>query len=161
MKRLLTAWVLMTFLPGAAPVTTAASTNRGVRIIKIKFDPHCDEEASRECRNRELIVVRNDSDEVKRLKGWTIHDLRRDFVYKVPYRTRVKPGERMILYSGRGQDLAGSSINGESHTTYYYHWDRRRPVWDNTRDRATLERPDGSVADRCGYGRAAASPKRC
>jgi hypothetical protein len=166
MKASARAWVVAGLLlslvqPVSASDISLSRMETGVRINKIRFDPNCDEETSRDCRNRELIVIRNDSNETKNLRGWTVHDLGEDHRYKVPRRTRVRPGERMILYSGRGQDLFGASINGARHMTYYYHWDRRKGVWDNDRDRATLKRPNGTIADRCGYGRSATSPKRC
>ena len=145
----------------ASHQSLAARPETGVRLERMRFDPRCDENASVRCRNKEVVWVRNDSVDTKNLRGWTIHDLGQDFVYSVRHRTRLKPGERLILYSGRGQDLIGASSNGSRRTTYYYHWDRRREVWENNRDRATLKRRDGSVADRCGYGRRAHRRKVC
>lgn len=165
MRWLLIAWILaatfFALVPGIEAASREREADRGVSFTKLRFDPPCNEDGSVGCRNAEFVVIRNDSKEVKDLKGWTVHDLGQDFVYEIPYRTRVKPGEKVFLYSGRGQDLTEANAHGEPRTKYYYHWDRRKPVWDNDRDRATLERRDGSVADRCGYGRAARHLKVC
>ena len=159
MKRIVLSLLVLLGLQTIAPPIAAAGGD--LTIVRIRFNPPGADDGSRRSLNKEKIVIRNDSDSVVRMKGWKIHDALRDNVYVVRRDVRLRPGDRVLLYTGRGTDLVGTCSHGGCPTSHFWHWDKDDYVWDNGGDTATLRRRDGSVADRCGYERSDDSPHTC
>lgn len=157
-KRVVLPLLLLIALQTIGPSSAAAGGDLTIR--RIRFNPPGADDGSRRSLNHEYILIRNDSDSAVRIKGWKIHDAHRDNVYVVQHNVRLRPGERLYLYTGRGTDLTRDEIHGGP-TTHFWHWDKDDYVWDNDGDTATLRRRDGSVADRCGYERSDDSPHAC
>ena len=160
MRRTLFATLLVLGALGGS--TSAAEDEWGMRFTKIAFNPQGKDTGTNHHLNNEYIQFRNDTNETKRIRGWSIRDLGGDHVYRVRERIKLRPGDVFRLHSGRGQ---GVGVCLETECTgpvmYVRYWGLDEYVWDNDRDRARLVRPDGSRADRCGYGAEARSPKRC
>jgi hypothetical protein len=66
-----------------------------------------------------------------------------------------------MLRTGRGDDAVAICFEGDCPPQYYNQWNLRNYVWNNSGDVATLRRRTGTIVDRCRYGPAASSPKRC
>jgi hypothetical protein len=140
-----------------APASGAAAK---VEITKIVFDPKGKDTGTNQHLNRERVIIDNMGSRTKNLKGWKLYDKGRDYVYRFRTRLRLEPGDRIILHTGRGENLYGSCSAGCPVTIVLF-WNLKNYVWDNLGDVATLKRPSGTVADRCRYGPSAQSPKRC
>lgn len=69
------------------------------------------------------------------------------------------------LSSSRQPTLGtGAALCGAGHPCPVYYesyWDLCNHVWNNNGDVATVRNRGGNVVDRCRYGSAASSPKRC
>ena len=146
-----------------ASPSMGGSDEWGVRFTRIAFNPEGEDGGSNRSLREEEIVVLNDSNQRKNVGGWTIRDLGSENVYEIPDGLRLGPTDRLILRTGRGRPLTLVCIEGgcRHQVTHVLYWGLDHYVWDNDRDRARLVRPDGSRADRCGYGIEARSPKRC
>lgn len=142
-------------------VAFAAPVHAAIEITEIKFNPRGREAASNENLSREYILITNTGDTRRNLKGWKIHDRGRDHVFRFRRRTLLRPDEYAYVYSGRGADAGSVGCNGHCVNSYFLHWDSEDPVWTNSGDVATLINRAGDVIDRCRYGSAASSPKRC
>ena len=145
------------------PAAGAGERNHGVHFTWISFDPPGEDDRSNESLNEEYVVLVNDSERNVNLKGWTIHDLDQDNAYRFDDRFIFVEGARLRLLTGRGRDLTARCIDyctGRA-VNHSNHWDLEHEVWDSDRDRAILEKPDGRVVDRCGYGISANRVKRC
>lgn len=158
MKRIALSLLFLLVLQPMSPPRAAAGGD--LTIVRIRFNPPGADDGSKDSLNKESILIRNGSDEVVRIKGWKVHDAGCDNVYRVRRDTRLQPGDRLLLYTGRGIDLTGTCSHG-CPTSHFWHWDKHDYVWDNDGDTATLRRRDGSVADRCRYRRSDGSPHEC
>ena len=146
-----------------ASPSMGGSDEWGVRFTRIAFNPEGEDDGSNRSLRAEYIIVLNDTNARKNVGGWTIRDLGGGHVYEIPEGTVLGPTDRFILHTGRGKPLTLQCIDGgcKHNTDRHEFWGLDHYVWDNDRDRARLVRPDGSRADRCGYGIEARSPKRC
>ena len=143
------------------PGPVFAEDERGVRLDRIAFNPRGEDTGRKSHLNREHVLIVNDTNERKNIRGWTVRDLGGDHIYTFEKRLVLAPGDVVDLITGRGDDATAVCIDTDCPTVHFVHWDLDEYVWDNDRDRARLVRPDGSRADSCGYGIEARSPKRC
>lgn len=160
-RTLFLALLLMLVAVPASTVSVAAEDEWGVRFVRINFDPAGEDTGDNDHVNREFILIRNDTNERKNLRGWKVRDLGGDHEYVIERRIVLRPGDYIRLHSGRAGDTTAVCTHNGCPARYDLHWRLDEYVWDNDRDRARLVRPDGTRADRCGYGVAAENPKRC
>jgi len=157
---LATAYYVLTIALGVA--ASSKQAEHGVRFTKIAFNPKGEDTGTNKHLNREYIVIRNDTNHRKNIGGWMVRDFGGKHVYEIQRRLILGPDDMLRLHTGRGGPV-GVCLELECNgpVAHYRYWGLDEYVWDNDRDRARLVRPDGSRADRCGYGLAARSPKRC
>jgi len=129
------------------PATAAAR----VKITKIQYDPPGSDNGSNKHLNKEFIVLKNTGGKTN-LKGWRIRDNGSDHVYKFRSRLILRRGRFVTLRTGAGRDDRNDRF-----------WRLDNYVWNNDGDRATLVKPSGRIADRCGYegGSSPNPPKDC
>ena len=161
MERIAFGLVLLALLVTPASVAVAEEDEWGVRFGRIVFNPTGPDTAENDHLNREYILIRNDTNQRKNVRGWMVRDLGGEHVYKIDRRLILRPGDYIRLHTGRAGDTTAICIDSACPAVHDLHWRLDEYVWENDRDRARLVRPDGSRADRCGYGRKAHSPKRC
>lgn len=155
MKRLSVMSLAALALLAALPAPASA----GIEIRKIAFDPKGPDSGTNAHLNKEFVYLENTGARRVDLSGWKLHDKGRDHVYRFSD-LRLSPGDTLTLRTGRGDDAA-AVCGGDCPVYYYSHWNLRHYVWNNRGDVATLRRANGTIADRCRYGRAATNPKRC
>ena len=148
------ATAVVVLISGAAPAFGA------IELTRINYNPAGRDTGTRAHLNKEVVVVTNTGSRSRSLDGWRLHDRGRKHVYRFSDLT-LRPGEYVRLHSGEGDDGAVTGCNGHCFTYYFLHWDLQHYVWNNRGDVATLRRSSGTIVDRCGYGLAASSPKRC
>ncbi len=145
---------MVVLITGTAPAFAA------LEITRINYNPAGPDTGTRWHINKEAVVITNIGLRSRSLDGWSLHDRRREHVYRFSDLT-LGPDEYVRVHSGVGDNGGVTGCNGHCFTYYFVHWDLRHYVWNNRGDVATLRRPNGTIADRCGYGLAASSPKRC
>ena len=151
--------LLCLLLGVAVLLTTAAPATAAIEIKRINFDPAGRDTGTNAHLNREYIYLVNTGPRAKQLRGWKIHDRGRDHVYRFQA-LYLAPGDTIHLRTGRGDD--GAAVCEQACPAYYnFYWDLANYVWNNNADVATLRNRAGNVVDRCRYGSAASSPKRC
>lgn len=132
-----------------------------IKIKRINFDPAGRDTGTNAHLNQEVIVIENTGARGRSLDGWKLHDKGRDHLYRFSG-LRLNPGDIVTLHTGIGDDGAAVCGGGHPCPVYYEsYWDLRDYVWNNNADVATLRNRAGNVVDRCRYGSAASSPKRC
>lgn len=142
----------------------AAPASAGIEMVRIAFDPSGKDTGTNRHLNREVVVIKNTGGKKRNLDGWYLHDRGRDHTIIVGEGAVLAPGDVLRIHSGRGKDTVatGCPADGDDCRTFYdLYWDLEEYVWDNSGDRAVLHRPSDRVVDRCRYGDAAESPKRC
>ena len=148
--------VVLAVILGVAPMlapSIPARGNQGVHFTKIRFDPPGRDDEHLE---EEYVQLVNGSSRDVNLKGWTIKDLDEEDSYTFD-RFILRAGRALRLHTGRRTSVCIDYCGGPAG----FYWNRHRQIWDNERDRASIEKPDGRVVDRCGYGRSAHRLKRC
>ncbi len=150
---LFTAWLVMTPAAGAS----------SVRFVSIAFDPPGEDRKPEPDRdlNREFVVIRNSSSRVRSLGGWKLHDRGRSIIFVFTRNSRLRPGDRVVLHTGRGRSIAAVSCNGECVTTHHLYLGLANYVWNNRGDTATLRDGAGRIVAQCRYRARAESPIRC
>ena|GEM_PF-673524 len=128
--------------PQPPPPEPEPPSGKRVVIELIHYDAEGDDN---ENKNGEWVVLRVNAGEVD-FTGWTLADELGDrgvasHVFRFPEGFTLRAGERVTVYTGRGEDTA----------TQLY-WDARTQIWDNGEDTAVLKDADGQVVDRCRYG---------
>jgi hypothetical protein len=116
----------------------SGSGSKGVRIAKVRYNSRGADDHSNRSLNREWFVVTNRGGRTRNLAGWRVRD-KQGHVYRFST-LRLAPGDRVKVRTGRGSD-------GETQRF----WGRKRYVWGNRADTATLLRRSGRVADRCSW----------
>ena len=160
-RTLLLVALLMVVAVPASPVSVAAEDEWGVRFGRIVFNPTGPDTGDNDHLNREYVLIRNHTNERKNVRGWMVRDLGGEHAYEIERRIVLRPGDYIRLHSGRAGDTITACTHSACPTIHDLHWRLDEYVWDNDRDRARLVRPDGSRADRCGYGVEAKRAKRC
>lgn len=97
--------------------------------------------------NQEYIIVENKGDEKVSLAGWMLLDKtgtgKRRHVYTFPKNVSILQREQIYLYTGRGKN----SFSKGKPPRWNIYWGRRRFVWNNEGDLATLLDNNGNVVD--------------
>lgn len=148
------------FVAMVVVVAAAAPALAAIEIARINFDPAGRDTGTRSHLNKEVVVIKNTGSRTRSLDGWKLNDKGRDHSYRFSGLS-LGAGEYVRLHTGIGDDGAVTGCNGHCFTYYDFYWDLRNYVWNNTGDVATLRNRAGNVVDRCRYGAAASSPKRC
>jgi competence protein ComEC len=89
--------------------------------------------------NGEYVVLENGGAEAISIAGWTLCDAARH-CYTFPAGAAVDAGGRVVVYTGSGQDGASR-----------YYMNRRRAVWNNRGDVATLRDAEGRIVATYAY----------
>ena len=134
MRRVFVVMIALLVNIGAALPAAAA-----VRFVRINFNPPGADTHSKDSLRQEYVLITNNGNKVKQLKGWKLRDSDGDAVYRFPD-FKLRPGRDVRVRTGPGQD-DGNDL----------YMDKLTYVWDNTGDKATLKRPGGTVADTCSY----------
>lgn len=140
-------------------IAFAAPAQAAIEIRRINFNPDGRDNGDNSHLNREYVYLVNTGSRPVQLRGWKIFDRGRAHVYRFGA-LYLRPEETVHLRTGRGDD--GAAVCREGCPAFYsFYWDLTEYVWDNDGDRATVTDDNGRVRDRCRYGSAASSPKRC
>lgn len=131
-----------------------------IRMKRIYFNPPGADTGSNRSLNKEYVVIKNTGSKKRSLDGWKLLDKGADHRYRFPD-IILAPGDYARVHTGRGDDSGATGCNGDCVTFFDLYWDLKHYVWNNDGDVAKLKKPSGVVADRCGYGEGAESPKRC
>jgi YD repeat-containing protein len=153
MRRGLVLFVTMAMLA----VGHSAQAEAAVGFTSIAFDSPGKDTKTRKSLNREVVVLRNAGDDVQDLGGWKLRAEGGDHVYKFKSDMRLRAGDWIRLHTGRGNDR----VFCDDHCTHDLYWGRRKHVWRNGADTATLIDDAGDVVDDCSYDSDEASPASC
>jgi hypothetical protein len=140
-------------------IALPAAAFGAIRIKKIAFDPPGADTGTNSHINKEWVLIKNTGDNTKQLQGWKLLDRGPDHRYRFGALS-LAPGDFVKLHSGSGSHTVTSGCGGDC-AIHHYYWGQDNYVWNNGGDRATLKNSAGNVVDRCRYGAAADSPKRC
>lgn len=125
-----------TSLAGVTPAQAAPA----IQLRTIQYDPSgSDTPITNAKLNREWVQVKNTSKKMVKLEGWTLSD-RHSHVYRFPP-TNLSAGKTITVYTGKG-------TNSPSRR----YWGQKNYIWNNTGDRATLRKKNGTIVDRCSWG---------
>jgi hypothetical protein len=159
MKRIVV--LLLTAVVLVVAISTSALA--GIRIKRIAFDPPGEDSGTNRHLNKEWIFIKNTGDRDVQMRRWKIFDRGRDHIYRFG-RVLLRPGDRIKLHTGRGDDGAPVCMVGApcpDYTSYDFYWGLDDYVWDNDGDAAILKSRRGRVVDRCRYKASSRSPMQC
>ncbi len=148
---------------GALLVMTPAAGAPALGLVTIAFDPPGEDrkpEPNRDL-NKEFVVIKNSSSRARSIGGWRVHDRGRRFVFLFSRESRLGPGDRVVLHTGRGKSVVAVSCNGACVATHHLYLGLAEYVWDNGGDTATLRDHRGRIVEQCRYRARAESPARC
>ena len=111
-----------------------------IRISEVHADSRGRDTSTNRSLNGEWLAVRNACSFSQRVSGWVVHD--KDGNRYRFLQARLRPRATLKLHSGRGH-------NDGKHRF----WGRRRYVWNNRTDVATLSNADGRMVDSFRYRR--------
>lgn len=140
-------------------VAAASPALGAIRLKKIAFDPPGKDTGTNTHLNKEWILIKNTGSASKNLSQWKLKDKGGDHTFGFPG-ISLPGGDLLKLHTGSGSHDVTAGCGGQC-TVHHYYWDLNDYVWNNGGDKATLKKPSGAVADSCGYGGGATSPKRC
>jgi len=132
----------------ALPSPSVSATGGSIQIAEVYYNSPGVDNGSNKSLNGEWVLLKNTGGEARSLKGWTLRDASHH-VYKFGAFT-LRAGKTVKIHTGRGSDTRSN-----------LYWGQDSYIWNNDKDRATLKRPNGTVADRCSYSDSSASFKIC
>jgi micrococcal nuclease len=101
-------------------------------VVAIEYNPPGNENDNL---NDEWVMIRNDSDTLADLTGWTIKDESASNRFAFPSGFALAPGESVTIHSGCGQDLGA-----------VLHWcSVGAAIWNNDGDTVFLLDPSGNI----------------
>jgi len=124
-------------LPVPAVVAPASAS---VKIAQIQYNPPGKDTDENSQINNEFVVIKNIGTHRVTLTDWGLHDTHRH-VYRFPT-LRLRPGNMVRIYSGRGTDDSNDLYWEQSFVRY---------IWNNDGDTATLKDDNRDRKDRCHY----------
>ena len=133
----------------ATPAQAAPAT---VYIYKVYYNSPGSDTGSNSSLNAEYVVIKNGDDVSHSVSGWTVRDAA-GHIYTFGS-LRLGAGKRAIIHTGKGTSYTTSA------STHLY-WGREWYVWNNTGDKVSLRRADGSLKDTCSYPGEGASKYYC
>jgi hypothetical protein len=136
------------FVALAVVVLAAPAASAAIRIVRINFDSPGRDTRSNASLNAEWIRLVNTGDAARQLRSWRISDAA-GHVYRFE-RFRLRAGRTVTIHTGDGTDTRSN-----------LYWDSGNYIWNNDGDAARLRRPNGALADRCGYDESAGSSVTC
>lgn len=132
---------LITAACAAAVLTNAAPAQAATPIVqftRVWYDSPGSDFRSNTSLNAEYVIIKNTTRKPIDLEGWILRD---ETGYKYVFGdVTVKPGKKIIVRTGQGQD-----------TTTTLYWGRKQYVWNNDGDTATLRNATGKKIDTCGW----------
>ncbi len=126
---------------GGAPVDPppAPAPAPKIEFYRIVYNPPGKDTRKNAHLNKEMIVLHNFGGKGRKISNWIVRD-RAGNRYKIPQGFRLRAGGYVRIHTGRGTNDSNDLF-----------WNRRRYVWNNGGDRATLKKASGVVRDRCSY----------
>lgn len=122
--------------------TGSGSSTSGGRITAIYFDSPGADSRSNSSLDAEWVRIKNTTGSRKTLTGWTLRDTT-SHIYHFPT-FRLAAGASVRVHTGSGSNTASN-----------LYWHQSDYVWNNTGDTAYLRNANGTLVDRCAYGRSA------
>ena len=113
----------------AGSVASASSSPAQLRIIVQADAPGNDHQNP----NGEYVILENSASEAIAIGGWRLCDLA-NHCFRFPPEAAIEGGERVLIHTGTGQ------TDGER-----FYMGRRRAVWNNSGDTATLYDSEGAT----------------
>jgi hypothetical protein len=110
-----------------------------LHINVVRYDPKGRDVGINRHVNKEFVRITNGTDASKRLTGWTLRD-RDGHRYRFSG-TRLRPGDSVVVHTGKGDDRPG-----------HRYWGRQTYRWDNRGEVAVLRSHAGVRMDACRWG---------
>ena len=129
---------------GAAPAEAASPLQFG----RIYYDSPGSDTRTNTSLNAEYAIVKNVTGVTRCLTGWTVRDAA-GHIYK--FGTFCLGAYKSVyLHTGHGTNTAS-----------HRYWNSGNYIWNNTGDKATLVKPNGSIRDTCKWGPSPPAFKKC
>ncbi|NSC25324.1 lamin tail domain-containing protein [Streptomyces albus subsp. chlorinus] len=119
-----------------------------VHLYKIYYDSPGSDRGGNASLNGEYVQIKNGTGSAFQMKGFKLKD-NAGYTYTFPS-YRISAGKTVKVHTGRGTSSAGHLYQGR---TWY--------VWNNTKDKARLYTPSGSLRDSCSYNSSRSDYKKC
>lgn len=119
-----------------------------LNIHFVQYTPAGSPPNSNQTLNQEIVVILNDTGQVRGLGGWRLRD-DDGHAYRFPS-TRLQPGQSVTVHTGKGNNRPG-----------HRYWGRTSQVWDNGGDEAVLRTGAGARWDSCAWGGAGPGYVNC
>ncbi|TKA06305.1 lamin tail domain-containing protein [Actinacidiphila oryziradicis] len=128
----------------AAPAEAAGS----VHLTKIYYDSPGKDTGSNASLNAEYVQIKNTTSKAASLKGWVLVDASS---HKYTFGAfSLGAGKTVTVRTGKGSNTTGTKYQN-----------RKWYVWNNTKDKATLKKASGAVADTCAYNNGSVDYTAC
>ena len=128
------------------PVSAEAAS--AIQITKVYYNSPGSDTGSNTSLNAEWVRITNTGTTSRYMTGWTLRDAQ-GHVYKFGT-FKLAAGARVYVHTGKGTNTA-------SHRYMQRGW----YVWNNTGDKATLRRADGTWIDSCSWTSGGLGYKYC
>lgn len=106
-------------------------------IDRIYYDPPGADNRTNAHLNLERVEIVNRTSQIADLRGYTLRDVA-GHVYRFATTTRVAPGGKVTVHTGRGTNTSG-----------HKYWGMGNYVWNNPGDTAYLRNAPGTLIDSC------------
>ncbi|MCN9242752.1 lamin tail domain-containing protein [Streptomyces sp. RY43-2] len=135
-------------LTGTALLATPAQAAAGVTIYYVQYDSPGKDDRSNKSLNAEWVQIKNNGSSAVSLKGWILKDAS-NHKYTFP-NVKIGAHKTMKVHTGQGKDTTSDKYQG-----------RKAYVWNNTSDKATLTKANGSKVDTCSWTKPGSGHKYC
>jgi len=143
MLKRLSVVLLVLVLVMALPAGAAAA----IRFKRILYNPAGSDTGSNSHLNQEWVLINNTGNRNRDLDGWVLTDRGPDHRYGFTG-ISLPSGDLLKLHTGSGRHRVTTGCGGDC-SVHHYYWGLDDYVWNNDGDRATLKKPNASIADRC------------
>jgi hypothetical protein len=128
---------------------TSADAGGGVRFTKIQYDSPGADSGSNLSLDAEWFKLTNHGSQSKSLSGWTVRDPQ-SHVYKFPQGYKLGAGKTVTVHTGSGTT-----------TKLNRFWGQDNYVWNNSADKATLKKGNGTKIDVCKWSSVGSGSTNC
>jgi hypothetical protein len=119
-----------------------------IQFRKIQYDPPFADDRSNASLNAEYVQIKNTATHTINLHSWKVTDAQNHTYTFGSF--NLGAGKTVTLHTGHG-----------TNTSTNRYWNSSNYIWNNSGDKATMKRPDGTTSDTCAWTSLGAGYKNC